>query len=336
MRSDMSPLTDQPKGQAFSFGFADTALAEAGCVPLKALHFDAEAICQAYESIKPVAKRLGVDPPRPRLAGFTYAPLAALGARIVFPEDSEPKPMSLINSPAEIDHLREPEDYLAADLIQKRLAVARELKKRCPEASMSIGHLVEGPVTTAVLILGPDFFTLPYDDPERAHRLLGFSVRSALNYARAISEHLGTPLRPAPRGLPDDFAGIFPPSLFEEFVVPYWERMYQGLRATERHLHSELLRVEHLPFLKRLGIAVFDPSADQYLTPAQLRASCPARFCLRIQSWHLRDLSAAELQDMYRYLASYEPQVIAFYMHSLDEEPKIRSLLEVARQMRGG
>ena len=43
-------------------------------------------------------------------------------------------------------------------------------------------------------------------------------------------------------------------------------------------LHSELLRVGHLPFLGQLNIGYFDPGTDQYLTPELLRQHCPARF----------------------------------------------------------
>ena len=324
---------DDPKGQAFSFSISDSAIAEAGGVPLPALHFDVDAICRAYDSIKPVADRLGVAHPTPRLAGFCYAPLAGLGLDIVFPEDSEPKALPLIDSIEGIDSLCEPEDYLAANMIQKRLAAAGELKRRVPGAGAGIGHLVEGPVTTAALILGESFFTLPYDDPGRADKLLEFSVRSAVNYAKAISEHLGAGLSPGPKGMPDDFAGIFCPAQFEEFVLPYWDQLYDGLYATERHLHSELLRPAHLPFLTQAGITVFDPSADQYLTPEGLDAHCPVPFNLRILSWHIRDLSGSELEDKYRHLASFKPRALSFSLARLEDEPKIRSLLELAREM---
>ena len=88
-------------------------------------------------------------------------------------------------------------------------------------------------------------------------------------------------------------------------------------------------------FLKEAGITTFDPSADQYLTPKQLRDHCPAKFSLRILSWHIRDLSTSDLQDLYRELASYHPTSISFPMTWLADEPKIRALLEVAREMRG-
>lgn len=328
-----------PKGQnmqrrqPFSFSFADSLLAQAGGVPLDALHRDVDAICRAHEAVKPIAERLGVQAPKPHLAGFGYTSLAAIGARVIFAEGSEPNVIPMIRTPQDIDHLREPKDYLAADLIQQRLRTLEELKKRHPDAANSIGHLLEGPVTTAALLMGPAFFTLPYDDPARAHKLLDFSVRTALNYAEAITRRLGGSIQPGPKGFPDDFAGMFPPKIFAEFVVPYWERIYQGLKTTQRSLHSELLRLEHMPFLKQLRIEYFDPSADQYLTDELLRQHCPCKFMRSIHSWHVRDLTATELQAMYRRMASFEPYLISFSMSRLEDEPKIRALLAVAREM---
>ncbi len=333
--------------QPFSFGLTDSFLAEVGGVPLDALHRDVEAICRAHERAVPVAERLGVAPPKPHLAGFGYTSLVALGAKVRFPPDSEPNVSPILRSAEEIDGLREPPDYLEAEGIRERLRVLDELKKRRPDAANTIGHTLEGPATTAALILGQAFFTLPYEDPARAHRLLDFSVRSALNYAQAITRRLGGTIHPGPKGFPDDFAGMFSPRMFAEFVAPYWERLYEGLRAPflaapgpgpaiQRSLHSELLRVEHMPFLKELRIEYFDPSADQYLTPELLRERCPARFMCGIHNWHVHDLSAAELQAMYRRLAACEPYLISFNLNRLEDEPKIRALLETAREMREG
>jgi hypothetical protein len=113
------------------------------------------------------------------------------------------------------------------------------------------------------------------------------------------------------------------------------DKMYRGLQATDRHLHSELLRLEHLPFLKDLGLANFDPSADQYVTAEMLRDHCPVRFSLSIHSWDVHDLTSQELERMYRRLAGCGPSSISFSLCSLDEEPKIKALLKVARDMRG-
>lgn len=321
------------KRPEFTFGFSDSLLAEVAGIPQRALHFDLEAISQAYESIKPLARRLGVPIPQPRLAGFGYTSLVALGVKVEW-TDFEPNVIPLIQTPEEIDHLQEPDNYLQAELIQKRLHLARELKKRYPEAPNYIGHSLQGPATTAVLLMGDDFLMLPYSDPDRAHHLLHFCVKSALNYAQAISKHFGEPIQPGPKGFPDDFAGMFSPPIFKEFVVPYWEKLYQGLQSTTRNLHSELLRAEHLPFFEQLKVDYYDPSADQYLTPALLQEHCPCPFMLRIQSWDLRDLSAKELREMYQRLSKCKPYVISFSMERLADEPKIHSLLEIARKGR--
>jgi len=320
-------------GQKYSFGFSDGLLAEVAGVSLTQLHWDVQAIVKAHQAIIPVAERLGVQPPKPHLAGFAYCHLASLGAEIVFPDNSEPKPLPLLKTAEEIDHLQEPADYLVAPLVQKRLELLARLKEKYPETVNSIGHLYEGPVTTAMLLLGEKFLYLIYDDPARAHKLLDFCVTSALHYACTIIQFLGGKPQPGPVGIPDDFAGLIPPGLFNEFVLPYWEKMYQGLMATKRHLHSELLHSDHLGLLSLVKIDHFDPSADQYLTPELLKAYCPCPFNLSILSWQVRDLSEEQLEDLYRVLSFFHPETISFSLCRLSDEPKIRRLLKVARQL---
>ena len=224
---------------------------------------------------------------------------------------------------------------LAAPLVQTRLALARKLKTLCPEAPDFIGHQFEGPVTSAVLLLGQNFLLLPYDQPQRAHRLLQFCTSSALEFARAISRHFDEPL-PSDVGFPDDFAGMFEPRTFRAFVVPYWQQLYEGMHARIRRLHSELLRVGHLPYLGQLRIDYFDPGVDQYLTPETLRCHCPAKFQCRITEWQVREMSAGELRKLYRRLAEHEPYSIMFQMTRLQDEAKILALLEEARELNRG
>jgi len=319
-------------GQPYGFGLADTLLAEVGGVPLDALHRDVEAICRCYVTIEPVAKRLEVLTPRPRIAGFSYTYISALGAKVVFAQGSEPNVVPIIRQSEDIDTLSEPEDYLASGVAPQRIEVMQRLRELRPDAEFRLEH-AEGPITSAALLMGPGFFTLPNEDPVRAHRLIDFAVRSSLNYNRAVRAFFQEEEGPGPVSLCDDFAGMFSPAQFHEFVAPYWDRIYSGQGATERHLHSELLRLEHLPFLKQLGITVYDPSADQYVTPELLREHCPISFTARIQAWDIRDRSTHELQALYRRVASCKPVRIAFYMTRLAEEEKIRALLDVAREM---
>jgi len=318
--------------QPYFFGMLDSLLAEAGGVPLDALHRDVDAICRAYEAIQPLADRLGIDRSRPRIAGFSYTHVSTLGCQVKFAAGSEPNVIPVIRAPEEIDALKEPKDYLGSGVAPQRLRTLDELAKRRPDAYCHL-DTAEGPLTTCALLMGPGFFMLPYEDPERAHRLLRFVVDSSLNYNRVVAERYGDETGPRTVGICDDFAGMFPPEVFAEFVVPYWEEMYARQKATERNLHSELLREEHLPFLRDLNIAVFDPSADQYVTPELLRDRCPVSFTSRIHTWHIRDNDVSALTAMYRRYAACEPHHISFYMSFLSEEEKIQGLLAVAREL---
>jgi len=326
-----SSLAGPKIGQRFTFGFSDALIAQVGEVTLSQLHFDAKAILKAYGRLRSLAKRLGVPSPRPRLASFAYPHIASLGTQIAFPEDSEPKPYPLLSSTEEIDKLIEPQDYLACEIIQKKLAALKEIKNHFPDTPDSIGHLFEGPITTALLLVGSDFLILPYDHPKRTHKLLGFCTKSALSYARSISKHFGKQVQR--NGFCDDFGGLFPPSYFKEFVLPYWERTFEGIHARARALHSELLRTEHLPFLKTLNVEYFDPGADQYLTPSLLSKQSPCKFQARILSWHIHNLSPEKLERMYEEISKYRPYLISFSMWKLEDEPKIRRLLKVARRL---
>lgn len=320
-------------GQKFSCGIADCLIAEVGGVTMRQLHTDAAEIARAYDAVRPLAERLGLEAPRARLAGFAYPHVAALGAEIVFPEDSEPRPLPLLRTADDIDRLEEPGDYLAAPLVRQRLETARELRRLRPDASLAIGHIYGGPVTTAVLLLGEKFFLLPYDDPARAHRLLRFCADSAVGYARALRRYLGVTAEGGAVSIPDDFAGIFPPRPFSEFVVRYWNRMYEGMGASSRHLHSELLRTEHLPFLKDAGLSSYDPSADRHLTVEVLSRKCPCLFAAAIQSWEIQDLPVERLKEIYRERAGFHPSVIHFAMERMEDEPKILGILETARRL---
>ena len=321
-------------GQRYSFSIAVTAVAEAGGVPLNALHTNIDAICRAHDAIVPLAERLGVDPPQPRIAGLAYCHVSTLGCEVVISSESvEPWARPCISAAAEIDDLAEPADYLAAGVVPERLALAERLQAARPDASTDIGHDYEGPVTTAALMMGQDFFTLPFDDPARAHRLMEFVTRSAVTYARTLRAHQGRPLGGGWQGICDDFAGMFAPEQFAEFAAPYWDMMYEGLEAESRGMHSELLREQHLPFLAEVGIDEFDPSVDQYLTPETLKRSCPVPYTLRMWPAEVRDHTPAELVEMYRHRASFEPVSISFALSLLSEEEKVAALLDVAREL---
>ena len=322
-------------GQEFEFGMFDCCLAEAAGVTTYAMDSDVDAIIKAADAGAALAQRLGVPKPVPHLYGFSYLHVSTLGCKVVFgPEHAEPTSLPCIHSPEDIDHLAEPEDYLRAGVVPQRLELVQRLRERRPDASLRIGHDYEGPITTAVLMMGQDFFLLAQDDPARTHRLLDFCVRSSLNFAKVIRAHQGRAFGGQWEGIPDDFAGFFNPEQFKEFVIPYWHKLYDGLKAKHRDLHSELLRPEHLPMLEELKLANFDPSVDPYLPAESLAAHCRVPYGVRIWPSVVQSRSAAELVAFYRQLASFNSNYIMFHLERLADEPKIVELLKVARELK--
>ncbi|HOD50237.1 MAG TPA: hypothetical protein PLM14_02705 [Candidatus Hydrogenedentes bacterium] len=127
--------------QPYTCHIADSAIAEAGDIPLDALHRDADAICTAYDAIAPVAERLGLAPPPPRLGGFLYCHVSALGARVVFAPGSEPNVVPLLKTPEDVDRLKAPHEYMSRGVIPQRLRTLEALLERRPNVCVLSAHL---------------------------------------------------------------------------------------------------------------------------------------------------------------------------------------------------
>jgi len=148
-----------------------------------------------------------------------------------------------------------------------------------------------------------------------------------------LSRHVFKALLQRGVGIPDDFAGMFSPGLFAKFAAPYLEALYTGQQATTRHLHCELLHVEHLPFLSKLGIDGYDPGVNQYLDARKLAEHCPVPFSLRIWPSQLIAMPLDELIALYREMAATKPTRITFELSRLADLEKAEGLLAVAREL---
>jgi hypothetical protein len=328
--------------QPYFCGMLYPVVAEATGISMSDLFLSPERIVWAYRRLREVLspalqEAIRADIAVPHLAGFSYHHVAALGAVVDFPPDGEPKPRTLLETPDDVRKLREPDDWLESGLIPRWREMTAEIARLWGEgASDRLGVMgAEGPVTSAVLLAGPQFFTWAYDCPEVAHDLMDFVTRSGVRFAQATFAAAGADWPPQTWGVADDFGGMFSPRMFEEFVIPYWNLEYELVGAETRVIHTELIKPAHLPLLAQVGLQNFDPGADLDLTPEDLKAGCPVPFNLRICAWHMRDLNAAQLCDMYRHFASFEPAAIQFGIEELAVEAKFLALLEVAREMDG-
>lgn len=207
----------------------------------------------------------GVDTGEPSVPVPAYVGVASLGASMVLPDD---------HPPMVANQGRVLADWPAVLALRPAVPESSEWLNRYLEMREEMGRLLgklpplgagqEGPITSAVLLRGDQFFLDVLDEPEVAHHLLGVVTQTYISFVRHVrrlngqEEHGGV-------GIADDMAGMLPPSLWPEFVLPYWERIYQELGPGRRSVHTELLRPGHLPFLRQLDIGSYDPGNDQYL-----------------------------------------------------------------------
>jgi hypothetical protein len=267
-------------------------------VPLRAFHLDASACAHAFRASRPRLRELfGPDIPIPacHCPPVTYGHLACLGARVLFPENGAPAVHPICSSVEEgIRLLKRKVHFERNDLYRKHVALQSRLQREFPEEHVSFsGFGRTGPVTSAVLLRGQDFLLDLYDHPEQAKLFLELLTRSLIEFERFRRRIAGQPaVSSAGAGLPDDHAALAPPKLWPEFVLPCWQRYYSELTTGPRSLHCEGLTPAHLPQLKGLGLASFDPDRSPALTPAILAGQLGVPFAWSLQSYEYPSMTA--------------------------------------------
>lgn len=255
---------------------------------------DLDAIVSAYRDGGRRARELfgpDISFGGPRWAGISYGHVNSLGARLVFPEDSEVAHIPIYeNLEAGIRDLRRDVDFSKAGMFPFYLELWAKIKRVFPELQIPFsGFGAEGPVTTAWLLRGHDFFMDIYDDPPRAREYLTLVTASVIKYKQLLARINGEPeCSPVCIGLADDGAAMVPPALWPEFVLPFLEKYFAALTSGNRYAHIEDLHVGHLPYLDALRLSDYDPSVSRKLSPALIRAHCRAPF-----TWRFNEIEGA-------------------------------------------
>jgi uroporphyrinogen-III decarboxylase len=220
-----------------------------------------------------------------------YEGVAALGGNLVFPHDHQPMIANqgrVLTTLEQVDALQ-PSDPWQNARFQQHIAQLRELERRFPgQVSRSIAGQ-EGPITTAGLLRGQDFFLDCLADPPRAHHLLDVVTETFIQWHLAAHQVAGT--QPHVAGIADDYAGLIRPEMWPEFVIPYYQRIIAALGPQGCHMHTELVRRAHLPYLRALNLRGINFSEDQYLKPADVFAELPGVPF----DWHI--LTVGEMQQ---------------------------------------
>ena len=248
-----------------------------GGITMRDFFLDGERCAEAWARALPEIERRYPDfglEPRVMAAPLSYGHVICLGCPVDFPEDSEPNVRPILNSIDEGIALLEEassRDFGAQPIYRHYREVWRTLRGRFPELTQRIGSLgVEGPLTSAVLLRGQDFFMDLYDEPERVRTFLDLLTANAIAFIHTIRRENGEDEMQTSGGLADDFASLVPHYFWEDFVLPYWEQYFAGICTKRRMLHCENLLPQHLPYLNRLQLAQFQASVSQQLTLADM------------------------------------------------------------------
>jgi uroporphyrinogen-III decarboxylase len=267
-----------------------------------------------------------------------YEGVAALGGELRFPADHQPMIANLgrvVRTPGEVDALSAPEPWMCARFREniRRMQALRDMVAERP-IGLSAGQ--EGPVTTAVLLRGMDFFTDCVTDPVHAHRLLAVCTDTYIAFARTTRDVTGG--RPyGTVGIADDHAGNLSPEMWPEFVLPYYERIYKELQATRRTMHTELVRPQHLPLLATLQLDHVNFGENQYLSVRDVVQALDVPF-----DWHIKTVSEMQqgtpeqIQSTYRRAVADGAPAMACELTVDTPVENIRAFLEVARQLEQG
>ena len=236
----------------------------------------------------------GYRPPRSYAPPVTaYEGVAALGGRLVFSAGHQPMIENqgrILAAAEQVDSVRPPDPWRCARFRQL-VAWQRELERRFP-GQVGPNSLAgqEGPVTTAGLLRGHDFFLDCLADPQRAHHLLDVCTETYIRFYQASDAANGVSDRQT-IGIADDYAGLIRPEMWPEFVLPYYRRIIAALGPQGCHMHTELVRREHLALLRSLKLASLNVGENQYITVRDVMDVLPdVPF-----GWHI--LTVSEMQQ---------------------------------------
>jgi hypothetical protein len=301
---------------------------------------DAETMWRTQTEGRERFRRLyGVELGGPRSEPPAYAGAAALGAELRYPEDDAPQIHGHpVTSADQVEALKLPGSYLETEAMRPFVEIRRWMEARTGDGRhVPIGAGIEGPITTAKLLRGQDFFLDVYENPRAAHRLLDLVTESCIRFSREVRVSNGGSPDRGGTGIADDFAGLLSPAMWPEFVVPYYRRIYEAFGEGSRGQHSELLRPGHLKFLLDLGVTSFDPGQDQYLTLAYIRQAAPGLPF----TWNLKTVSEMREGTPDSIRQAYEAAVRGGAASIMAEicratpEANIRAFVEIGREMEG-
>lgn len=244
-----------------------------------------------------------VAPLNPAPAHLSYGHLVCIGATIKYSETAEPNVTPTASSVEEAIEMLEKVrgmDFTKHPFFLYYAEMLNRLREAFPEREIAFsGFGNEGPITSCALFRGQDFYMDLYDEPELTKRYIYLMTESICEFKKQINVYNGLPPVTHYRGyLCDDCASFLNPSMWEEFVIPYWEQYYSSLTtSTNRFLHCESARREHLPYLAKAKITHYQPSVSPMLTLDDMKNYLPEgiTFDWLLYAWELTKMTDEQI-----------------------------------------
>ena len=185
---------------------------------------------------------------------------SAFGARSVWYRENLPHAERVIHSSDDISGLPQPNvefDGLLPFMINR----LKNLEGRIVASGHSIKFAISrGPLNIATFLMGTtEFMMLLALEPEKAHELLEKITRFICDWIRYQKSCF-----PSIEGifLLDDIVGFVGEEECREFVAPYLKRAFNAVPAKVRFFHNDAFGLVCAPFLKEIGVNLFNFAFD--------------------------------------------------------------------------
>lgn len=183
---------------------------------------------------------------------------ADLGAAIFYPPDAPPaiiEEQARLTNPADLRALRVPDPLRAGSRMANRVEAVRLLHRETGDTRIVEGW-VEGPCAESADLRGintlmTDFF----DDPAFVHELADFTVKVALQFARAQIA-AGADII----GVGDAASSLVGREIYDEFVFPHEKELVDGIHAAggRVRLHICGRTIQLADAMAKLGCEIVD------------------------------------------------------------------------------
>lgn len=178
-----------------------------------------------------------------------------LGAKVVVPEDGVPfSPIRRIQDISEISGLK-PVDPLSSRRMNDRVEAVRFLKDRVGMDVPVIGW-IEGAIAESCDLMNmQEFFINLFEEPEAMEEMMDICMEQCLWFAKAQIE-AGADII----GMGDAASSLIGPSLYEEFALPYQQKMIERIHQmgskVKLHICGDLNPV--LELVAKTGADIID------------------------------------------------------------------------------